>query len=133
MGAPHGDASPPPQRARPAQSARPPHPQGSSAPRGARAARQCSPGPAGARARPMVPGVPALACPCLPLVLLPLKRSRKKKKERERIKLLEAGCWRSPETEQGRARASAEGGGSCLPAGLGEERKRKDLGEMKAI
>lgn len=59
VGAPHGAASPPPRRARPAQSARPPRPPRSPAPWGARAGRQRGRGPAGARARPMVPGVPA--------------------------------------------------------------------------
>lgn len=80
VGAPHGDASPPPHRARPAQSARSPHPQRSPAPRGAPAARQRGPDPAGARARPMVPGAPALR--------LPLPRSfsasTEKKQEKKR-------------------------------------------------
>lgn len=61
------------------------------------------------------------ARPCLPLFLLPPKRSRKK---REMIKLLEAGCGRSPETEQGRARA--RGGRWKLPPrrpGGGEEKE----------
>lgn len=133
MGAPHGAANPPPRHARPAQSARPPHPQRSPAPRGAGPARQRGRGPASARARPMVPGVPALRSPLPHSFSASTEKKQKKKREREMIKLLEAGCWQSPETEQGRARARTEGGGSSLPAGLGEERKRKDLGEMKAI
>lgn len=106
VGAPHGAASPPPRRARPAQSARPPRPQRSPAPRGARASRQRGRSSAGARARPMVPGVPAPRSPLPRSFLLPPKRKKKqKKKKKKMIKLLEAGCWRSPETEQGRARA----------------------------
>lgn len=58
VGAPHGAASPPPRRARPAQSALPAHPQRSPAPRGAGAGEQHGLSPAGARSRPMVPGVP---------------------------------------------------------------------------
>lgn len=45
-------------------------------------------------------------------------------KKREMIKLLEAGCWRSPETERGRARA--RGGRWKLPPrrpGGGEEKE----------
>lgn len=105
VGAPHGAASPPPRRARPAQSARAPRPQRSPAPRGARASRQRGRGSAGARARPMVPGVPAPRSPLPRSFLLPPKRKKKQKEKKKMIKLLEAGCWRSPETEQGRARA----------------------------
>lgn len=122
VGEPHGAANPPPRRARPAQSARPPRPQHSPASRGAWAARQRRRGPASARARPMVPGVPAPARPRLTPFLLPPKSSREK--GREMIKLLEAGCWWSPETEQGRARA--RGGRWKLPPrrpGGGEEKE----------
>lgn len=61
------------------------------------------------------------ARPCLALFLLPPKRRSRKK--REMIKLLEAGCWRSRETERGRARA--RGGRWKLPPrrpGGGEEK-----------
>lgn len=81
VGAPHGDASPPPHHARPAQSARSPHPQRSPAPRGARAARRCSLGPAGARARPMVPGVPALRLPLPPSFSASTEKKQEKKRD----------------------------------------------------
>ena len=132
VGAPHGAASPPPRLARRAQSARPPRPQRSPAPRGARAGRQRGRGPAGARARPMVPGVPAPRSSLPRSSLLPPKR---KKKQGEKKK--KSNFWRraagGPRRQSKAGRGRAEGGGSCLPAGLGEERKRKDLGEMKAI
>lgn len=63
------------------------------------------------------------ARPCLALFLLPPKRKKKQAKKRE-IKLLEAGCWRSPEAERGRARA--RGGRWKLPPrrpGGGEEKE----------
>lgn len=81
VGAPHGAASPPPRRARRAQSARPPRPQRSPAPRGARAGRQRGRGSAGARARPMVPGVPAPRSPLPRSSLLPPKRKKKQGKK----------------------------------------------------
>lgn len=55
-----------------------------------------------------------------------------RERKRERVKLRRwaaSGPWRQSKA----GRAHAEGGRSSLPAGLGEERKRKDLGEMKAI
>lgn len=91
MGAPHWAASPPPRRARPAQSALPAHPQRNPAPRSARAGGQHGPSPAVARARPMVPGLPEPRSPLLALFLLPPKRKKQEKAEREMIKLLEAG------------------------------------------
>lgn len=125
VGAPHGAASPPPRRARPAQSARPPRPQSSPAPRGARAGRQRGWGPAGARARPMVPGVRTPRSPLPRSFSASTKKEEEaRKREREMIKLLEAGCWRSPEAEQGRVRA--RGGRWKLPPrrpGGGEEKE----------
>lgn len=124
MGAPHGAASPPPRRARPAQSARPPRPQRSLAPRGAGAGRQRGRGPAGARARPMVPGVPAPRSPLPRSFSASTEKEEEAGKKREMIKLLEAGSCRSPEAKRGRARA--RGGRWKLPPrrpGGGEEKE----------
>lgn len=126
VGAPHGAASPPPRRARPAQSARPRCPQRSPAPRGARAVQQHGRGPAaGARARPMVLGVRRSVSPCLsPFLLSPKRREKPERVKKKMFQLLGAGCWRSLEAVQGRARA--RGGRWKLPPrrpGGGEEKE----------
>lgn len=136
VGAPHGAASPPPRRARPAQSARPARPQRSPARRGTGAGRQRGRGSAGARARPMVPGAPAARSrPCLVLCSFHRKGRRSGGWGVGDEQTFAGGRGRPPEAEQGQAKAHAR---RCkLPPrrpGGGEEKEGfgGNVGDLKS-